>query len=168
MGTAMMGSGSGAGENRAVEATELAVSSPLLEDINLKGARGILVNVISGMDITLGEVNTIGEMVQEIASEDAQIVFGSGFDPSLQDEVRVTIVATGLNQPQLQQAPQRQEQPIEVVKRKASGEVDYSDLDKPTAIRRNRIAVGDELTSSSPAVDEEYLDIPAFLRRQAD
>lgn len=167
MGTAMMGSGSGTGVNRAVEATEMAVSSPLLEDVNLDGARGILVNVISGMDITLGEVNTIGGMIQEIASDDAQIVFGSGFDPALQDEVRVTIVATGLNQPEIPQEVSRAQQSIEVVKRKATGEVDYSDLDKPTAIRRNRIAVGEELTAV-PATDEEYLDIPAFLRRQAD
>lgn len=167
MGMAMMGSGAASGENRAVEATQAAISSPLLEDVNLKGARGILVNVISGMDITLGEVNAIGEMVQEIASDDAQIVFGSGFDMNLQDEVRVTIVATGLNQPAQQQAPQAQQRPqIEVVKRKATGEVDYAGLDTPTAIRRNKIAVGDDI--AQPAVDEEYLDIPAFLRKQAD
>jgi len=167
MGKAMMGSGSASGENRSIEATQLAISSPLLEDVNLKGARGILVNVISGMDITLGEVNAIGEIVKEIASDDAQIVFGSGFDMSLQDEVRVTIVATGLDQPVQQAAPQAQQRPqIEVVKRKASGEVDYAGLDTPTAIRRNKIAVGDD--AAPTAVDEEYLDIPAFLRRQAD
>jgi cell division protein FtsZ len=167
MGKAMMGSGSASGENRSIEATQLAISSPLLEDVNLKGARGILVNVISGMDITLGEVNAIGEIVKEIASDDAQIVFGSVFDMSLQDEVRVTIVATGLDQPVQQAAPQAQQRPqIEVVKRKASGEVDYAGLDTPTAIRRNKIAVGDD--AAPTAVDEEYLDIPAFLRRQAD
>lgn len=164
MGMAMMGSGSGTGENRAIDATQMAISSPLLEDINLKGARGILVNVISGMDITLGEVNQIGEMVQEIASEDAQIVFGSGFDGSLQDEVRVTIVATGLNQPAQQQAQRPQ---INVVKRNNDGQVDYGSLDTPTAIRRNKVAAGGDIVETT-ALDDEYLDIPAFLRRQAD
>lgn len=166
MGKAMMGSGSASGPDRAVEATQAAISSPLLEDMNLKGARGILVNVISDMNITLGEINAIGEMVQDIASDDAQIVFGSGFDMGLQDEVRVTIVATGLDQPAAQQPQNAGQRPqIEVVKRKATGEVDYAGLDTPTAIRRNKIAVGDDVV---PSVDEEYLDIPAFLRKQAD
>ena len=167
MGKAMMGSGSASGENRSIEATHLAISSPLLEDVSLKGAHGILVNVISGMDITLGEVHAIGEIVKEFASENAQIVFGSGFDMSLQDEVRVTIVATGLDNPIQKPISKTQQRPqIEVVKRKASGEVDYVDLDTPTAIRRNKIAVGDDV--KQVVVDEDYLDIPTFLRRQAD
>ncbi len=168
MGMAMMGSGTASGENRVAEATQAAISSPLLEDIDLKGARGILVNVISGMDITIGELNLIGDQVQEIASDDAQIVYGAGIDMNLQDELRVTIVATGLNQPAkpAESQPQQQRPPIEMVKRKASGEVDYAGLDTPTAIRRNKIAAGDD--ASQNALDEKYVDIPTFLRRQAD
>lgn len=169
MGMAMMGSGAAKGENRAIEATQMAVSSPLLEDIDLKGANGILVNVISGMDLTLGEVNSIGEMVREIASDEAQIVFGSGFDATLEDEVRVTIVATGLNQPA---ATKKKSEHgglpnIEIVPSSPQGVNDYSAYNTPTSIRRQTAVGGDELSVTAP-VEEDYLDIPAFLRRQAD
>lgn len=167
MGMAMMGSGAAQGENRALEATQMAVSSPLLEDIDLKGANGILVNVISGMDLTLGELNSIGGMVREIASDDAQIVFGSGFDTGLQDEVRVTIVATGLNQPASAKKKQETRLPsIEIVP-SPQGVNDYSAYNTPTSMRRQSAVSGEELSVSAP-VEEDYLDIPAFLRRQAD
>lgn len=167
MGMAMMGSGASTGENRALEATQMAVSSPLLEDIDLKGANGILVNVISGMDLTLGELNSIGEMVREIASDEAQIVFGSGFDATLEDEVRVTIVATGLNQPAKAKKKQDNGLPnIEIVP-SPQGVNDYSVYNTPTNMRRQSAVGGEELSVSAP-VEEDYLDIPAFLRRQAD
>lgn len=167
MGMAMMGSGASTGENRALEATQMAVSSPLLEDIDLKGANGILVNVISGMDLTLGELNSIGEMVREIASDEAQIVFGSGFDATLEDEVRVTIVATGLNQPAKAKKKQDNGLPnIEIVP-SPQGVNDYGVYNTPTNIRRKSAVAGEELSVGAP-VEEDYLDIPAFLRRQAD
>lgn len=167
MGMAMMGSGASTGENRALEATQMAVSSPLLEDIDLKGANGILVNVISGMDLTLGELNSIGEMVREIASDEAQIVFGSGFDATLEDEVRVTIVATGLNQPAKAKKKQDNGLPnIEIVP-SPQGVNDYSVYNTPTNMRRQSAVGGEELSVGAP-VEEDYLDIPAFLRRQAD
>lgn len=166
MGMAMMGSGAAKGENRAIEATQMAISSPLLEDIDLKGANGILVNVIAGMDLTLGEVSSIGEMVREIASDEAQIVFGSGFDMALEDEVRVTIVATGLNQPAgAKKQPNKGVPNIEIVS-SPQGVNDYSAYNTPTSIRRQS-AVGGEVPVTAP-VEEDYLDIPAFLRRQAD
>src|ERR1700685_72453 len=98
-GMAMMGSGSASGENRAREAAEAAVSSPLLEDINLAGAHGILVNVTAGMDLSIGEFQEVGNIVKQFASEDATVVVGTVIDPELSDVVRVTVVATGLGRP---------------------------------------------------------------------
>lgn len=166
MGMAMMGAGSGTGENRAAEAAEMAISSPLLENINLKGARGILVNVISGYDLTLGELDTIGEMVQGIASDEAQIIIGSGFNTEIQDEIRITIVATGLGKPET--AAKQEERPqINVVPRDSQGNVDYGELDRPTAIRQQGRVAGSDMVETT-TLDDDYLDVPAFLRRQAD
>src|SRR5579863_907364 len=96
-GMAMMGSGSAAGDNRARQAAEAAVSSPLLEDINLAGAQGILVNVTAGMDLSIGEFEEVGSIVKEYASEDATVVVGTVIDPEMSNQIRVTVVATGLN-----------------------------------------------------------------------
>ncbi len=159
MGMAMMGSGSATGEDRAREAAEMAVSSPLLEDINLAGANGILVNVTAGMDLSIGEFEEVGATVKEFASDDATVVVGTVIDPELTSQIRVTVVATGLGQ------PLRVKQPtMQVIRRAVAGEPNYSDLEKPT-IQRQR-AVGDGI--ASPPTSEEILDIPAFLRRQAD
>src|SRR5919109_571647 len=98
-GMAMMGSGVARGENRAKEAAEMAVSSPLLEDINLQGAHGILVNVTAGMDLSIGEFQQVGEIVKQFASDDATVVVGTVIDPELSNTVRVTVVATGLGRP---------------------------------------------------------------------
>ena len=100
-GMAMMGSGVARGENRAKEAAEMAVSSPLLEDINLSGAHGILVNVTAGMDLSIGEFQEVGNIVKQFASEDATVVVGTVIDPELSDEMRVTVVATGLGKPEI-------------------------------------------------------------------
>ena len=99
MGMAMMGSGSAAGEDRAREAAEAAISSPLLEDINLQGARGILVNVTAGMDMAIGEFQAVGDTIKEYASDDATVVVGTVIDPDMSNNIRVTVVATGLGQP---------------------------------------------------------------------
>lgn len=160
MGMAMMGSGTASGEDRAREAAEAAASSPLLEDINLAGANGILVNVTAGMDLSIGEFQEVGNTVREYASPDATVVIGTVIDPEMTDSIRVTVVATGLGQ----QATNA-ESPMRIVRRPAAqAEPNYQTLDKPT-VQRQR-AVGDGLEGNG--IQEELLDIPAFLRRQAD
>ncbi|NIR59657.1 MAG: cell division protein FtsZ [Gammaproteobacteria bacterium] len=160
MGMAMMGSGSASGESRAREAAEAAAASPLLEDVNLAGAKGILVNVTAGMDLAIGEFEEVGHTVKEFASEDATVVVGTVIDPEMRDELRVTVVATGLGRGLAQE-----ESRVRLVSRKASGEVDYGQLDRPTVMRKQ--AAGDRHGGQGDD-DLEYLDIPAFLRRQAD
>ncbi len=162
MGMAMMGSGVGTGEERAREAAEAAINSPLLEDVHLSGARGILVNVSAGMDMAIGEFEEVGTTIRQFSSEDAQVVVGTVIDPEMEDELRVTVVATGLGQPQ--QQPQRPR----AVARNADGEVDYGRMEQPTVMRTQRRAAGDGLNQGGREEDIEYLDIPAFLRRQAD
>jgi cell division protein FtsZ len=160
MGMAMMGSGSSSGEDRAREAAEAAVSSPLLEDINLAGANGILVNVTAGMDLSIGEFQEVGNTVKEFASADATVVIGTVIDPDMTDRIRVTVVATGLGQ-----SMANAESPMRIVRRQvAQAEPNYHGLDKPTVQRKR--AVGDGLDAAG--LQEELLDIPAFLRRQAD
>jgi len=157
-GMGMMGSGRATGDNRAALAAESAVASPLLEDVNISGARGILVNV-TGTNLTLGEFEDIGAIINSFASEEAVVVMGTAIDPELEDELRVTVVATGLGQ-QIQQA---NKDTMKIVKRNTAGDVDYGDYDKPTIQRKK--ASGDGLTGT---LDDDLLDIPAFLRRQAD
>ena len=179
-GMAMMGTGTASGEGRARSAAEAAVSSPLLEDINLAGAHGILVNVTAGMDLSIGEFQEVGQIVKEFASEDATVVVGTVIDPELTNQVRVTVVATGLGRPAAAAgarptigaglreavAPRdtRAEPPMRVVRRNAPSSSDYAKLDRPT-VQRQR-AVGDGLRQDIPS--DDLLDIPAFLRRQAD
>ncbi len=160
MGMAMMGTGVSQGDDRAREAAEAAVSSPLLEDINLAGANGILVNVTAGMDLSIGEFQEVGNTVKEFASDDATVVVGTVIDPDMTDRIRVTVVATGLGQ-----HATAAESPMRIVRRpQAHAEPNYQTLDKPTVQRKR--AVGDGLESAG--LQEELLDIPAFLRRQAD
>ncbi len=163
MGMAMMGTGTAVGEDRARLAAESAIRSPLLEDVNLQGARGILVNITAGESLTLGEFSAVGDTIEEFASEDATVVVGTVIDPSLENEMRVTVVATGLNSEY--SAPTKV---VDNTNREISR--DYKNLDRP-AILRNR-----ESAEPAPAMaqaagaetDMDYLDIPAFLRRQAD
>lgn len=160
MGMAMMGSGSASGEDRAREAAEAAVSSPLLEDINLAGANGVLVNVTAGPDLSIGEFQEVGITVREFASEDATVVVGTVIDPEMTDRIRVTVVATGLGR-----IAANADSPMRIVRRSAAiAEPNYHGLDKPTVQRKR--AVGDGLEVGG--LQEEMLDIPAFLRRQAD
>jgi cell division protein FtsZ len=166
MGMAMMGSGIASGENRAVRAAEMAIRSPLLEDVDLHGAKGILVNISAGVDLGLDEFTQVGDTIEEFASEDATVVVGTVIDPELGDEIRVTVVATGIGQAEALAAKPK----VAVDNtRKADGSVDYKKLDRPTAVR-NAKPVESE-SKSKPmrsAKDLDYLDIPAFLRRQAD
>jgi cell division protein FtsZ len=199
-GMAMMGSGAAAGENRARQAAEAAVSSPLLEDINLAGAQGILVNVTAGLDLSIGEFEEVGNIVKEYASEDATVVVGTVIDPEMTNQIRVTVVATGLNgttgghrgrgevvrESMAERSPgggrellprgaamalresvssRAEQMALRAAKARAPlSASDYSALDKPTIVRQR--AVGDDLRTEPDA--EELLDIPAFLRRQAD
>jgi cell division protein FtsZ len=158
MGNAMMGSATASGEHRAMEAARAAVSSPLLEDINISGARGILVNVTAGRDLSIGEFEEVGNTVKDFAAEDATVVIGTVIDPEMHNEMRVTVVATGLG------IKEKRQQPYKVIKT-GTGTTDYQELDMPTVIR-NRRASSDAKGHSEANL--EYLDIPAFLRRQAD
>ena len=161
MGMAMMGSGRASGEGRAREAAESAIASPLLEDVNLSGARGILVNVTAGMDLSIGEFEEVGNTVKEFASENATVVVGTVIDPAMSGELRVTVVATGLGNDVQKVA----DVPTLVVDKTLNGDVDYAQLDRPT-IKRRQETTADPRTGSDANL--EYLDIPAFLRRQAD
>ncbi|MFQ3230473.1 cell division protein FtsZ [Reinekea sp.] len=171
MGMAMMGSGRASGENRAQRAAEMAIRSPLLEDVDLYGAKGILVNVSAGVDLGLDEFSEVGMTIEDFASEDATVVVGTVIDPELGDEIRVTVVATGIGEAQ----PATINKPKVAVDntRKADGSVDYKKLERPT-ISRSMDAAASSATSNRDekpvkgAKDLDYLDIPAFLRRQAD
>ena len=165
MGMAMMGTARATGENRAREAAEAAVRSPLLEDINLQGAKGILVNITAGMDLNLGEFSEVGDIVREFASDSATVVVGTVIDPDMTDELKVTVVATGLGGDR--------EKPTKVVDntRTLDGTTDYNQLDRPAVLRRRAVSQGNVAVDQSRDSDEQdvdYLDIPAFLRRQAD
>ena len=178
MGTSMMGTGTARGENRAVEAAEAAVRSPLLEDVDLMGARGILVNITAGLDLSLGEFSDVGQVIEEFASDNATVVVGTVIDPEMVDDIKVTVVATGLQKNEPEQGT------VKVVSntRKPDGELDLNKLELPAVVRRkadylnaekNRVQQR-ELSGSQLSKDDEkgdtetYLDIPTFLRRQAD
>ena len=165
MGMAMMGTGVATGEDRARIAAEAAISSPLLEDINLAGANGILVNVTAGMDLGIGEFQAVGETIKQFASDEATVVIGTVIDPEMSNEIRVTVVATGLGQPAKPQ--QQQDVPMRVVRRTLPPrreQTNFADYEKPT--HQRKLAVGDGLFGNEEY--ENLLDIPAFLRRQAD
>ncbi|MBC3949437.1 MULTISPECIES: cell division protein FtsZ [Pseudomonas] len=175
MGMAMMGTGCASGPNRAREATEAAIRNPLLEDVNLQGARGILVNITAGPDLSLGEYSDVGSIIEAFASEHAMVKVGTVIDPDMRDELHVTVVATGLGakieKPMkvidntLQTAQPSQAQPAAA--RQEAPSVNYRDLDRPT-VMRNQAHAGATAAKMSPNDDLDYLDIPAFLRRQAD
>ncbi len=167
MGMAMMGSGTATGENRAREAAEAAIASPLLEDVNIAGAQGILVNVTAGLDLAIGELDDVGSTITEMASDDATVVVGTVIDSEMSSgELRVTMVATGLGKQGEIEVPTE----VPVIKPEKTGEVDYAKLDQPTIMRGNKKVVGDtiELPDPEDKASMDYLEIPAFLRRQAD
>ncbi|MDD2802249.1 MAG: cell division protein FtsZ [Methylococcales bacterium] len=167
MGAAIMGIGSATGEHRAREAAEKAIACPLLEDINLQGARGILVN-ISASDMGIAEFNEVGNIVHEFASEDAVIKIGTAINPELGDEIKVTVVATGMGLPSkvIKMAPKVS---VSGLNQNSAGEQNYGGFDTPTVLR-NKAENRETRFGAQPKkdVDLDYLDIPAFLRRQAD
>ncbi len=158
MGMAMMGTGHASGPDRAREAAEAAIRSPLLEDVNLEGARGILVNITAGENLSLGEFSEVGDTIEEFASDDATVVIGTVIDPSLKDEIRVTVVATGLGSVHAR--------PTKVVDNTPK----YDAIRRP--IPRTDRGTGNTATKVDPLfepdADLNYLDVPAFLRNQAD
>ncbi len=161
MGTAMMGTGHARGDDRAEDAAEKAISSPLLEDVDLAGARGILVNITAGMDVTMEEFEIVGNAVKGFASENATVVVGAVIDPNMEDELRVTVVATGIGNERkpeitLVKNAQKSERPLRSL---------MQDNPMPQYDERPK-AVNAELVQ--PRVEPDYLDIPAFLRKQAD
>ncbi|RMK81188.1 cell division protein FtsZ [Pseudomonas aeruginosa] len=174
MGMAMMGTGCASGPNRAREATEAAIRNPLLEDVNLQGARGILVNITAGPDLSLGEYSDVGNIIEQFASEHATVKVGTVIDADMRDELHVTVVATGLGA--------RLEKPVKVVDNTVQGSaaqaaapaqreqqsVNYRDLDRSTVMRNQSHGSAATAAKLNPQDDLDYLDIPAFLRRQAD
>ncbi|KRG75973.1 cell division protein FtsZ [Stenotrophomonas ginsengisoli] len=184
MGLAMMGTGTARGDDRAQAAAEAAIQNPLLDDVNLAGANGILVNITAGPDFTMSEFDEIGRTIDGFASEDATVVLGTVLDPDMQDEVRVTVVATGLNQVVAKSVPRGSERgQIKLVRNATTGAPEYGDIDADANNGRsnaNSLATGlrrastDTASASAPAASgaadlpPDYLDIPAFLRRQAD
>lgn len=166
MGMAMMGTGSATGEDRAREAAEKAVRSPLLDDIDLTGAKGILVNITAGPGLSLGEFSEVGDTIEEFASDNATVVVGTVIDPNFDEELRVTVVATGLGETEIARPTKVVDNTLEKVTKSASP--DYQELDIPTVIRSNRSSAAKGNAAEKLSDDMEYLDIPAFLRRQAD
>lgn len=166
MGMAMMGTGIGSGEDRARLAAEAAIGSPLLEDIDLAGARGVLVNITAGPDLSMGEFGEVGEVIKGFTSEEANVVIGTVIDPEMSDELRVTIVVTGLGQLPIMSG---QVGGNSSLVRAADGSLDYHQLERPTVLRKQGVvSPGKSTVDSTAATDIEYFDIPAFLRRQEE
>ena len=172
MGMAMMGTGNSKGENRAREAAERAINSPLLDDIDLLGARGILVNITAGLDLSLGEFSEVGDTIEEFASEEATVVVGTVIDPELTDELKVTVVATGLGSEAVRsplKVVDSAPRPAVAESEEVGEEPDYREFDRPTAMRNKpRRGAAGQAAAAPEGAGEEYFDIPAFLRRQAD
>ncbi|MDT3659998.1 cell division protein FtsZ [Cronobacter sakazakii] len=164
MGYAMMGSGVASGEDRAEEAAEMAISSPLLEDIDLSGARGVLVNITAGFDLRLDEFETVGNTIRAFASDNATVVIGTSLDPDMNDELRVTVVATGIGmdkRPEITLVTNKQMQQPAMDRYQQHGMAPLTQEQKPAS------KVVNDPTPQT-AKEPDYLDIPAFLRKQAD
>jgi cell division protein FtsZ len=194
MGLAMMGSGTARGDDRAQAAAEAAISNPLLDEVNLAGANGVLVNITAGPDFTMREFDEVGRIIEEFSSEDATVVIGTVLDPDMADEVRVTVVATGLGRNTARQTVRSDRDrhvdtrealraPVKLVRNATTGLADY-DAVAPVSNNLPPVGLGNASLNpglrhgsreSAPATalgdlptDHSYLDIPAFLRRQAD
>ena len=171
MGMAMMGAGQASGDDRAIMAAQAAIGSPLLEDINLSGACGILVNITAGTNLTMKEFEEVGSTVSDLASEDATVVMGTVIDPDLGDDLRVTVVATGLGEPV--RSSLTREQPMRLVANGTTGRPELIAGEEPAHIEpemdfQHEVSEtrGKDLFERQKDID--YLDIPSFLRTQAD
>jgi len=172
MGMAMMGTGTATGDQRARQAAEAAIASPLLEDVNFSGARGILVNITAGLDMSIGEFEEVGDVVKEFISDDATVVVGTVIDPDMTDEMRVTVIVTGLGD-RHRQSTSASSVPASTARlletRRSDGSLDYQELDRPAVIRKQVSNATASKQSNSEAIpDVDYLDIPAFLRRHEE
>jgi len=171
MGQAMMGAASATGATRASEAARNALSSPLLEDTNIKGAKGILVNVTAGPDLTIGEFGEVGGMIRDMASEDATVVIGTSIDPQMEDQLRVTMVATGIQEGHVGNAVPQKVSVVKPVARAVGSSYEVAqeeDLpEEPSLLTSRRRGNSDSLPLFDPEGDGG-LDVPTFLRRQAD
>jgi cell division protein FtsZ len=176
MGMAVMGAGQARGEDRAIMAVQAAIGSPLLEEVNLQGACGVLVNITAGMNLTMREFEEIGSAVADLASDDATVVIGTVIDPEIGDELRVTVVATGLNnsQKKRKQKPEPVKEPMRVIRNGTTGQPEPEHF-KPADTAPNYHAPGSRFSDKHETEDLfsgdgkiDYLDIPAFLRNQAD
>lgn len=165
MGMAMMGTGVSSGENRAREAAEIAIASPLLEDIDFSGARGVLVNITAGLDMSIGEFEAVGDSIKSFASENATVVVGTVIDPEMTDELRVTVVVTGLG---MDKKAEAEALATAASSARGDGAVDYHQLDRPAYLRNQEPARRTPEVEDYREKDIDYLDIPAFLRRQED
>ncbi len=165
MGMAMMGTGVGSGENRAREAAEAAIASPLLEDVDFSGAKGVLVNITAGLDMSIGEFEVVGDSVKSFASENATVVVGTVIDPEMTDELRVTVVVTGLGA-----GDSAADSPLEISKAVGvDGKVDYQQFDRSPYMRRQEATAAPAMEETAASDKEiDYLDIPTFLRRKED
>jgi len=183
MGMAMMGTGESTGENRAREAAQSAIASPLLEDVDFTGARGVLVNITAGMDMSIGEFEAVGDAIKSFASEQATVVVGTVIDPEMSDELKVTVVVTGIGTltsvggGDILNPVSSSEQTKQAIR--SDGTVDFHKLDRPAYLRaqdgEEHESVDDKFASSSDSDSSQrsdsygdYLDIPAFLRRQEE
>ncbi|MET0892313.1 MAG: cell division protein FtsZ, partial [Pseudoxanthomonas sp.] len=180
--------GSARGDDRAQAAAEAAIQNPLLDDVNLSGANGILVNITAGPDFTMAEFDEVGRTIEGFAAEDATVVLGTVLDPDMQDEVRVTVVATGLNRTAAARAPigrndglnlrEPMRVPVKLVRDGTTGMAYDANAGMDAVatavgglgLRRGSADPASAPASAAPAVADmpDYLDIPAFLRRQAD
>lgn len=172
MGMAMMGTGVAKGEDRARQAAEAAIASPLLEDINLSGARGLLVNITAGLDMSIGEFEEVGDVIKSFISDDATVVVGTVIDPELSDEMRVTVIVTGLGDVKTTRGAQMSAQQTAVKARaletrRDDGTLDYHHLDRPAVLRKQSEKPA-EGSGAKAIPDVDYLDIPAFLRRHEE
>jgi len=177
MGTAMMGTGVAPGEDRAAEAAEAAISSPLLDDVDLAGARGILVNITAGLDINIEEFETVGNSIKAFASDNATVVVGAVIDPEMTDELRVTVVVTGIgaeSKPDITLVPTSvkkvEEAKVEAVNIEQTAKATVVAADNQVDVKNiaQQVAVGENSMTKATKSEPDYLDIPAFLRRQAD
>lgn len=172
MGMAMMGTGSATGDQRARRAAEAAIASPLLEDINFSGARGILVNITAGMDMSIGEFEEVGDVVKEFISDEATVVVGTVIDPLMTDELRVTVIVTGLGDVR-QRGTSASSKTSMFESRHGDGSFDYQQLERPAVLRKQSGMTASSAPKAMPVQetslpDVDYLDIPAFLRRQEE
>ena len=176
MGMAVMGAGQAQGEDRAIMAVQSAIGSPLLDEINLQGACGVLVNITAGMNLTMKEFEEIGRAICDLASDDATVVIGTVIDPEIGDELRVTVVATGLDDAHIRRKPMEPiEKTIQLVRNGTTGQPEPAFVSGEEQLHRPGIAASQQegaetsdLFTSDSGGGIDYLDIPAFLRNQAD